>query len=423
MVPALMDPSLSIFRHPGFARFCGARFLSALAIHSQSVTIGWLVYAVARTTHSVPESAFLVGMVGLVIFLPLFALTLPGGATADRHDRRKVGFICQCLATTNAAALAWLAAHPQPSLVPLFLLAALFGATRAFLTPSTNSIGPMLVPRDELPRAVPWSSMANQTAGVIGPLMAGFLIAVSPAVAFAFSAVCFLSAGSLLITIRKSLKPLALPGSRLAQIREGLAFVFTNRLVLGAISLDLFAVLLGGVTALLPVFARDVLHVDAGGFGMMRAGPAFGAVMVALVLSRWPLQRRAGLWMLAGVAVFGLTTLVFAFSRWLPLSVVALAVLGGGDMLSVYVRQSMIQIVTPDAMRGRVTAVSFMFIGASNELGEFETGVLARFLGPVIAAAFGGVGSLVITGIWAKLFPELRTVDRLTDLRAPDRAP
>jgi MFS family permease len=422
-LPAPMDLSATIFRHPGFARFCGARFLSSLAIQSQSVTIGWLVYVVARATHSVPESAFIVGMVGLSIFLPLFAFTLPGGATADRHDRRLVAFACMCVAMANAAVLAFLALHPQPSLVPLFALAGLFGATRAFLSPSTSAIGPMLVPRDELPLAVPWSAMANQSAGVIGPLVAGLLIAVSPALAFAASGAAFFGAGLLLVSIDRPLKPDALPGSRLAQIREGLAFVWSNRIVFGAISLDLFAVLLGGATALLPVFARDVLHVGASGFGMMRAGPAVGAVLVGLALSRWPLQRRAGAWMFAGVAVFGLATIVFAVSRWLPLSVLALAVLGGGDMLSVYVRQSMIQIVTPDAMRGRVTAVSFLFIGASNELGEFETGVVARLLGPVMAAVFGGVGCLVITAAWARMFPSLRHTDRLVDLRTPEAGP
>jgi hypothetical protein len=196
-------------------------------------------------------------------------------------------------------------------------------------------------------------------------------------------------------------------------MREGLAYVWTNKIVFGAISLDLFAVLLGGATALLPVFARDVLHVGPNGFGLLRAGPAIGATLVAVILANYPIRRQAGLIMFSGVAVFGAATVVFGLSKSLPLSVAALAVLGAADMLSVFVRQTLVQIVTPDHMRGRVAAVSSLFIGASNELGEFESGVAARFLGPIGAAVFGGVGALIVTGVWAKLFPALRKADRL----------
>jgi hypothetical protein len=213
--------------------------------------------------------------------------------------------------------------------------------------------------------------------------------------------------------IRKPSKPEVQPGSRWTLMKEGLAYVWRQKIVFGAISLDLFAVLLGGATALLPVFARDILHVGAEGFGVLRAGPAIGATVVALWLAAHPIRRKAGFYMLAGVAVFGLATCVFALSRSLALSVAALAVLGGADMLSVYVRQTLVQLVTPDAMRGRVAAVSSVFIGASNELGEFESGVAARFLGPVGAALFGGIGALVVTGLWARLFPALRKADRL----------
>jgi MFS family permease len=406
-------PSPSIFRHRDFTCFIGARFLSNLAVQAQAVTIGWQVYNLARVDHSIPESAFLVGMVGLVQFLPLFALTLIAGATADRHDRRKLALICLVGDFLIVGALALLALDPQPSLVPIFALAACFGVGRAFMGPAVTAIGPMLVPRDELPRAVAMTSLAYQSAAIIGPAIGGFLLIHSSTAAYGGAAVAYAGATFLMGLIRTHTRPERQPGSRVAQIKEGLAYVWTNKIVLGAISLDLFAVLLGGTTALLPVFARDVLHVGTVEFGFLRAGPAIGAASVALLLSIRPIRRRAGLWMFGGVAAFGLATIAFALSRWWPLSIVALAVLGAGDMLSVFVRQSLMQIVTPDHMRGRVAAVSYLFIGASNELGEFETGIAARILGPVGAALFGGIGSLVVTGTWAWMFPSLRKADRL----------
>ena len=412
-------PSPSIFRHRDFTCFIGARFLSNLAVQAQAVTIGWQVYNLARVDHSIPESAFLVGMVGLVQFLPLFALTLIAGATADRHDRRKLALICMVGDFLIVGALALLALHPQPSLIPIFALAACFGVGRAFMGPAVTAIGPMLVPRDELPRAVAMTSLAYQSAAIIGPAIGGFLLIHSSTAAYGGAAAAYAGATFLMWLIRTHTRPERQPGSRIAQIKEGLAYVWTNKIVLGAISLDLFAVLLGGATALLPVFARDVLHVGTVEFGFLRAGPAIGAASVALLLSVRPIRRRAGLWMFGGVAAFGIATIAFALSRWWPLSIVALAVLGAGDMLSVFVRQSLMQIVTPDHMRGRVAAVSYLFIGASNELGEFETGIAARILGPVGAALFGGIGSLVVTGAWAWMFPSLRKADRLVRPEEP----
>jgi hypothetical protein len=271
----------------------------------------------------------------------------------------------------------------------------------------------MLVPRAELPRALAWSSLAWQTGSVAGPVVAGLFISVSPAAAYAAAALLYLGAAGLALMIRGVTRPQFAGGGRLSLIIEGVRYVLGNRVVLGALSLDLFAVLLGGADALLPVYARDVLHVSPTGFGLLRAGPALGAGLSALYLSRRPLRRRAGLWMFGGVAVFGLATIVFALSRVLAVSVAALAVLGAGDMVSVYVRQTLVQIATPDAMRGRVSAISSLFVGASNELGEFETGLAARWLGPVLAAVFGGVGSLLVVGVCAKGFPALRKADRL----------
>jgi MFS family permease len=407
------DPILSLFKQRAFALFWASRLFSTLAVQAESVTIGWQVYTVARHTQSVEQSAFLVGMVGLAQFVPLFLLTFIAGATADRRDRRAIILACTAVEIACVLVLAVLALHPNPTLIPIFAIAAVFGASRAFLSPASGAMGPMLVQREHLPRAISHNSLGDQAGSVIGPWIGGALCAVSPAVAYCGSAALYAAAFVALISIRANTRPKPQPGSRIERIREGIAYVWTNKIVLGAISLDLFAVLLGGATALLPVFASDVLKVGAHGFGILRSGPAVGAVAMAFALSRWPLHRRAGHWMFGGVAVFGAATLVFAISKSLIVSLIALVALGAADMISVYVRQSLVQMVTPDHMRGRVSAVSGLFIGASAELGEFETGVVARLLGPVGAAIFGGVGSLAVTGAWARMFPSLRKADRL----------
>jgi hypothetical protein len=272
----------------------------------------------------------------------------------------------------------------------------------------------MLVPREVLPRAIGWNTLAMQVGFVIGPWLGGVLCAVSVPAAYAVAAALYVAAGTAVWSIGANAKPDYKGGGRLKLIAEGLAYVWSNKIVFGAISLDLFAVLLGGVTALLPVYARDVLHIGPDGFGLLRSGPAIGGGLMALALSTRPVQRDAGYWMLVSVAAYGVATIVFALSTWIALSMLALAALGAADTVSVFVRQSLIQIVTPDPMRGRVTAVSSLFISASNELGEFESGVAARILGPVGAAVFGGVGSILLTGVWAKMFPELRNAHLTT---------
>ena len=406
-------PPTSVFRHRAYALFWSARAFSTLAAQAESVTIGWQVYTVARHSQTVEQSAFLVGMVGLAQFVPLFLLTLIAGATADRCDRRVIMLACTGVEIACVLMLAILSLHASPGLIPIFTIAAVFGASRAFLSPASGAIGPMLVPREALPRAISRNALGDQAGSVIGPWIGGALCAVSPMVAYGGSAVLYTLAACALLFMRANTSPQRQPGSRLEQIREGITYVWTNKIVLGATSLDLFAVLLGGATALLPIFASDILKVGAHGFGVLRSGPAIGAAAMAFALSRWPLHRRAGHWMFAGVAVFGVATLVFAVSRSMIVSVIVLVALGAADMISVYVRQSLVQIVTPDRMRGRVSAVSGLFIGASAELGEFETGVAARLLGPVGAAIFGGVGSLIVTGAWSQMFPSLRKADRL----------
>ena len=407
------DDSPSPLARRPYALFLAGRFCGTLATGSQSVVIGWEVYETARETMSVAEASFVVGMIGLAQFLPLFALTLLAGEAADRHDRRRILALCYLTQLLTAVALA-LRSEFGSGLWPIFALAALFGSARAFFQPAASALGPMLVPLRLLPRAIATNSLAAQLASILGPAVGGLLCAASPALGYVVSAALYATSAVCVLLIRADARPHVEPGrSRAAQIREGLGYVWGNKLVLGAISLDLFAVLLGGATGLLPVFARDVLHVGPEGFGVLRAAPAVGALVVAAYLSVRPVRTRAGVKMLVAVGLFGLMTVVFAYSRWLPLSVVALAVLGGADMVSVFTRQSLVQIATPARASGRVSAVSTLFIGASNELGEFESGVVARVLGPVGAVAFGGFAAIGVTALWAWLFPPLRQADRL----------
>jgi MFS family permease len=404
----------SLLRQRPFMLFWLARVIASFGGQAQAVTIAWQVYAIARAAHQdVEHAAFAVGMVGLAGFLPVALLTLPAGEIVDRYDRRLVAAISLAFDGATAAALALLALNHNQSLWPIFVAAAAFGAARTFLQPATTALGPMLVPRQLLPRAIAWSSLALQIASIVGPAVGGLLCAISPAVSFGVSFGCYLAAAIALFLIQGRTRAQAQPGSRWALVKEGLDYVWRSKVVLGAISLDLFAVLLGGATALLPVFARDVLKVGAEGFGVLRAGPAIGATTMAIFLASRPIRQRAGAVMFSAVAVFGASTIVFALSRSIWLSVAALAVLGAADMISVYIRQTLVQILTPDAMRGRVAAVSTLFVGASNELGEFESGVTARFLGPIGACLFGGIGALVVTGLWLALFPSLRKGDRL----------
>ena len=411
--PASDGTLRDLLKQRDFVFFWFSRWTAVLGVQIQSVALGWHIYDIARRTMPVNEAAFMVSMIGLVSFIPVLLLALPAGETADRHNRRRILLACYAVEVLVAALLT-LAALFRAETIPLLLGAAiLFGAARAYFSPASTALGPMLVPRSLLPRAIAWNSLAWQTASVIGPALGGALIAVSLSAPYAASLVLYLMAGGCILMIRGNSQPQVQPGSRWTLMKEGLAYVWNNKIVFGAISLDLAAVILGGATALLPVFAREVLKVDALGFGLLRAAPAVGAAAVAVYLAWVPLRRRAGLIMFLSVGLFGVGTLVFGLSQVFWVSVAALAVLGGADMVSVYVRQTLIQLATPDQMRGRVATVSSLFIGASNELGEFESGLVARFLGPVGAAVFGGVGALAVTGLWAWMFPSLRKADRL----------
>jgi len=403
----------ALLKRRDFVLFWAARMAATLGVQIQSVALGWQMYSVARETMSVAQSAYYVGMIGLAAFIPVFLLALPAGEAADRHDRRTILLFCYLGEIATAVILAAAAIFHFASIPLLLALSALFGASRAFMGPASTAMGPMLVPKYLLPRAIAWNSLAWQSGSIIGPALGGLLVGISAGVSYSVTTGLYIIAALCVFLVRGNTQPVVNPGSRWALMREGLSYVWTNKIVFGAISLDLFAVLLGGATALLPVFSRDILHAGPQGFGILRAGPAIGATLVAAGLASFPIRRHAGMIMFGGVALFGAATIVFGISTWLPLSVLALAILGAADMLSVYVRQTLVQIVTPDQMRGRVAAVSSLFIGASNELGEFESGVVARFLGPVGAAVFGGVGALIVTGLWANLFPALRKADRL----------
>lgn len=405
--------SLQVFKVRDFSCLWTGRILAIIANLILSVTIGWQVYVLARVDHSIEQSAFLVGMVGLAEFVPMFALALLAGEAADRYDRRKM--LALAVAWQFMSALGQLVNSnaPHPSMTLIFAFAMSYGVANAFAMPAVVSLAPMLVPSELLPRAIAWNVLSRMIGTVLGPWIGGALCAISAT--FSYGVVCgfYVLAIAAFISIRANTKPEHNGASRVEMIREGLSYIWKNKLVFGAITLDLFAVFLGGATALLPVYARDILDVGANGFGILRSAAAMGGGLMSLALIVHPIESKAGALMLWGVAVFGAATIVFGLSTNMTLSVVALVILGAADVISVFVRQSLVQIVTPEAMRGRVSAVSGLFISASNELGEFESGVTARFMGPVAAAVFGGVGSILVTAIWAKLFPDLRKANDL----------
>ena len=396
-------------RIPAFRHYFVARLTATIAQMAMVVIIGWQVYDIARQTMGIEAAALRLGLIGVVQFVPLFALTLVAGWAADRIDRRFIARAAVALELACAATLAIVAWADAMSLGWLYGIAALLGVARAFAGPALGALAPNLVPRAILPNAIALSSIAWQSGTVVGPAFGGYLYAVSPATPYEASAILFAVSLVGLFMIGPVPRADTVRGvSPWAEVREGLRYVRRNRLVLGAISLDLFAVLLGGATAMLPIFARDILHTGPEGLGHLRAAPAIGATLTAMWFAFRPLKNEVGVKMLVAVAVFGAATIIFGLSRSMPLSLACLGLLGAADMLSVYVRQSLIQIYTPDAMRGRVGAVSTLFISASNELGEAESGFLAALVGPVVAVVGGGIGAIAVVMLWAWKFPELR---------------
>ncbi len=397
------------FHFRDYRFYWAARLMTTLAQMSMVIVIGWQVYDIARQTMNQREAALQLGYVGIAQFVPLLTLTLVVGWAADRIDRRWIARSAVLLEAVCALMLAVLTWQHAITLPALFTIAALLGVARAFAGPALQALAPNLVPHAVLPGAIAMSSIAWQAGAIAGPALGGYLYALAPHAPYILSAILFLLACVSLLAIKPVKRPeITGPANPFAQMIDGLRYVRKNRLVLGAISLDLFAVLLGGATAMLPVFARDILDAGPSGLGHLRAAPAVGAGLTALWFANRPLKNSVGTKMLISVAVFGGATVVFGLSRWMPLSLACLALLGVADMLSVYVRQSLIQLYTPDAMRGRVGSVSTLFISASNELGEAESGLLASFIGPVAAVVAGGVGAILVTVVWAKWFPELR---------------
>ena len=408
--------SAEILRSRDFRLYIVGRFLWTLAVQIQSVAVGWQVYD--RT-----EDPLALGLVGLALFLPVAILTLPAGDVADRFDRRRILWIASCAQAVSAAALLGFALAGDGGTAGIYAAVALFGAARAFLGPAQQSVLPLLVPQPLFAAAVAWGQSAFKIATIAGPAVGGLLYVFGPEAAYG---ACI----ALQLAVAASVLMIATPGRRgtdlaagvgaISRLVAGIDYVRNSPIILGAISLDLFAVLLGGAVALLPIYARDLLMVGPEGLGVLRAAPSIGGIAAALLLARRPLGRHAGAWMFAAVAVFGAGTIVFGLSRDFYLSLAALAVVGAADMISVFVRSTAIQLATPDAMRGRVSAVNLLFIGASNELGEFRAGAMAAWIGVVPAVVFGGIGTLAAVALWMRLFPALREMDRLEDL-APSK--
>jgi MFS family permease len=405
--PAAASPprvsALAALQHRDFAVFAGARFCATLAWQILGATVGYQVYQITR-------DPLALALVGLTQFLPFVLCVLPAGQVADRFDRRMVLVCAYAVEAGCALALLWFTLSGMKASWPVFVAMTVFGAGRAFWMPTGQAMTPNLVPREAFPGAVAVNSTLFTTGVIVGPALSGVLLLRGPQLAYGTVVALLVVMICLMLTIRPVRSSSTQQPFRFGNLLEGLRFVFRRRTVLGAISLDLFAVLFGGATAMMPIYASDILHVGPVGYGMLRAAPGVGAALVAAMLAFSPIQRNVGRWMFSGVGVFGCATIVFALSKLFLLSLAALFLLGAGDMVSVFVRQLLVQLETPDSIRGRVSAVSSMFIGASNELGEFESGLAARAFGLVPSVVLGGLATLVVVVVYMKVFPELRTM-------------
>jgi MFS family permease len=400
------------FRHVSYTRFFFARFLVSFAAQIISVAVGWQMY-------DQTGSAIYLGLIGLVQFLPSLLLTLVTGSVADRFSRRGIVAICTLVGALCSVALWAMTVTHTFAPLPVFALLTVIGIERAFLGPATQSLAPNLIPPEDLSNAVAWNSSSWQTAAIVGPVAGGLLYGVGPSFAYAVAAIFSVMGAILIQMIAKPAQRTTNSATTWNTILAGYRFIWSEKVVLGAISLDLFAVLLGGAVALMPIFARDILTLGPWGLGLLRAAPGVGAIGTAIVLATYPLRHKAGLYMFAGVALFGVGTLLFGLSHSPWLSIVALMIMGASDMISVYVRETLIALWTPDEVRGRVNAVNMVFVGASNELGEFRAGSMASIFGAVPAVVIGGIGTLAVAIIWAAGFPQLRKIDTLD---APDRS-
>lgn len=409
--PAIDTTLGALLANRRYTLYLVSRVSLIVATQMISVAVGWQVYEITR-------QALALGFSGLALFLPAFLLSIPGGYVADHVDRRKVLLGCHAGIAISATTLALIAHHELKRLLPIYAVLVALGAIRAFSGPSGQALMTTLVDKRQLGRAVAFGSSCWQLAMILGPSLGGVLYTATGRASVVYGISATMACIALAATIAlgddpRANAPRAAGRTSWSTLSAGLRYVWSDKPILGAISLDLFAVLLGGAVALLPIFARDLLHVGPWGFGLLRSAPGVGAATTAMVLAWSPLRRRAGLTMFLGVMVFGIVTIVFGLSRSFFLSLAALLVLGAADMFSVVVRSTLVQVRTPDEMRGRVSAVNLVFIGASNELGEFESGVTAAWLGPELAVVAGGIGTCLVVVAWMFLFPQLRNVDRL----------
>ncbi len=403
---ASADDRYAAFRHSSYLRFWVARFLTTFATQVVSVAVGWQVYDLTR-------NPFDLGLVGLIQFAPSLLLVLVTGAAADRFGRRLIMSLAILLEALCAAALLVLTLRGLTSVTQVFVVLAVFGIARSFFGPASASLVANLVPPEDFANAVAWNSSAWQTATIVGPVAGGLLYGLAPEAAYGVAAAMMAAAGVLILSIPKPQQHTETERPSLATIFAGFRYIRSEKIVLGAISLDLFAVLLGGAVALLPVYARDILELGPWGLGLLRAAPGIGAIVVAVWLAGHPIRDHAGIVMFVFVGLFGLFTAIFGISTIPWVSITVLALLGAADMISVYIRETLIQLWTPDRVRGRVNAVNMVFVGASNELGEFRAGSMAALVGTVPAVVFGGIGAIGVAALWAWLFPELRKARRL----------
>ncbi|RUM09889.1 MFS transporter [Rhizobium chutanense] len=394
------------FRHSSYTRFFFARFLLSFSQQIVSVAVGWQMY-------DQTGKAIYLGLIGLVQFLPSLLLILVTGSVADRHNRRAIAALCSLVSALCTLALLIMTLMGSFTPLPVFVVLLIFGIERAFMSPAVQSLAPNLVPEHALSNAIAWNSSSWQLAAITGPVLGGLLYGVSASTAYTVAVIFSVLGAALLYMIPKPEQKTTGEAKSWAMILGGFSFIRAEKVVLGAISLDLFAVLLGGATALMPIFARDILTLGPWGLGLLRAAPGLGAIVMAIFLAAYPLKHRAGLYMFIGVALFGMGTIIFGVSTNTEVSIAALALMGAADMVSVYVRESLIALWTPDQLRGRVNAVNMVFVGASNELGEFRAGTMASIFGAVPAVVIGGIGTLAVAAIWASSFPKLRQIDTL----------
>ncbi|GAA2827058.1 MFS transporter [Aminobacter aminovorans] len=400
------EQRFAAFRHGAFSRYWVARFLGTFSTQIISVGVGWQIYDLTR-------DPFDLGLVGVIQFAPALLLVLVTGVVADRFGRRLIMGLSALAEAACAAALLALTFHGMASPLPIFAVLAVFGIARAFFGPASASLVANLVPLEDFANAVAWNSSAWQTATIVGPVAGGLLYGLSPEAAYGAAAVLMLASTALIFSIPRPVQRSETDKPSVETLFAGFRYIWGEKVVLGAISLDLFAVLLSGAVALLPVYARDILDLGPWGLGLLRAAPGVGAIIVAVWLAGHPIRDHAGIIMFVFVALFGVATAIFGVSTIPWLSIAALALLGATDMVSVYIRETLIQLWTPDHVRGRVNAVNGVFVGASNELGEFRAGTMAALVGTAPAVVFGGIGAIAVAGIWAWTFPALRKVRRL----------